>query len=443
MASAKQYWQAYEYAEERSKELAKTPEKARAPMQKELGDGYVAILPAAAAYYVGEANKNFDQDAYGICFVLCRMSEEMIQYARDCLMPLSTETTDWEKRASDSRRDAETRLSSTMLRTVVIGEFTPTTPENQALAAKVNELSTLLLSGGKDVARAAWGVIVEKAGTATKPKPSDYLVQAEVSVFLVADVPPQEMERSILKVHRDIREIPNPDYDKDRNPKAPKTVFSQEVFMYQSLRMQYAKRALLKMAVSCQQQGETANLLSLDTEFTNEDGRLEAVNMSSIEQSLDVPFVGPPRISETSSDLTVDPWPKAIPPRLSSEAEIRNAMMKFAAQSIVDKIVALVDRYPVDALAAEALKQQKLRNKLEAANLWGQCLKYCCSMASSAAEPAQEPPSWTSQKDATLRRMSELSATRWKDSDSSLLAKVTDIWSVAVRSTLEATETEH
>ena len=177
-------------------------------------------------------------------------------------------------------------------------------------------------------------------------------------------------------------------------------------------------------------------LLVLDVDFGEGRTKLEGVQMSGVEEQLDAPFVGPTRISTSRKGLAVDPWPKAVMAMLSSDAEITEAMQKYAANQIADAIVASASSYPVDVLAAEAVRQAKLGNKSESANYWGQCLEYCSQLCGG-----KEDSSWLVQRDRMLSRISDLCRTTWKNCDGAVLRKMPDLWSEAVRSALEAAQT--
>lgn len=431
------YWAAYEYAEQRARETAEmTPERG-AVLKDHLATGYGKILVQGAAYHVNQANKHFARDAYGISLTCCRMAEEMIQFGKDLGIPPSPETTTWEKRCSESMADAQSKIVETVQRRLIIGDFLPRSPEYARLAATVYEKLVSALSGTADSASPlAWGVGVEKADAADRVRPTDYLIECSVPEFLVLNVAPVEIERSIIKVGREIAQIPNPAYDPKNNPNVPRTVFSQEVYHYQNIRVRHAKNARLKLAVTCTQKGRKKPLLTLDTDYGADDNALEGVRLTSIEDRLDVPFIGPARVRESRDVFSLDPWPKATPPNLSSDGEIHAAMEQFAADTIVKSVISLVGAYPVSTLAAEAVRNERLGNKYEAANYWGQCLEYCFRLMpeDSGKNEDAEP---ISRKDRMLAQLLELSADYWSDCDPILLRKMPDLWSLAVRSALE------
>ncbi|TFH17168.1 MAG: hypothetical protein E4H02_03605 [Lentisphaerales bacterium] len=436
-ADKRLFWAAYEYAEQRAREAAELAPERKALLKDHLASSYGKILSQGAAHYVDQANKHFSRDAYGISLTCCRMAEEMIQFGKDLEVPESREITTWEKRCSASMADAQSKIVDTVQRRLVVGAFTPRSPEYSRLAATVYEKLVSSFSGSSDSAsQLAWGVAVEKQDDVDHIRPTDYLVECGVSEFLVIDVAPVEIERAIIKVGRDISQIPNPAYDPKDNSNVPRTIFSQEVYHYQNVRVSHGKNARLKLAVTFTQKGRKKPLLALDKDYSADDNALRGVRLASIEDRLDVPFIGPDRLRDSRDALSLDPWPKATPPNLSSDGEIFAAMEQFAAETIVKSVISLVGSYPVSTLAAEAVRNERLGNNYEAANYWGQCLEYCFKLMSedSGKSKNAEP---ISRKDRMLARLLKLSADYWSDCDPVLLRKMPDLWSLAVRSALE------
>jgi len=433
LSAKKQFWAAHQYAEARLDEIAAVADPRRAATCVAAGDGYSQMLPAAMAELVNQANSHFAQDAYGISLTFCRMAEEMIQFARDRKISIPGDAQTWEKRSKESRKDAQRRIAAVMDRRLLIGGITPVTRENQRLSTKVyDRCSELLSTITTNMTRLAWAISVEKPGE--KARPADYLLECNVPDFMIISQAPVEVERAVVKIGRDIREIPNPQYNAETNKKAPKTLFTQEVYLYQTIRKKHAKKARLQASLASVHAGQKKNILSLDTEFSDLKMKLEGVQMSSIEEQLDVPFMAPPRVSGARKDMVVDPWPKAVAPAVSSDVEIIAAIQTYAMNAIVDATIALASSYPVESLAAEAVRNAKLGNKYEAANSWGQCLEYCSELV--AAEPGGESKdeSWLAQKERMQSWIGELCRTNWKNCDSEVLKKMADLWSEAVRS---------
>ena len=84
-------------------------------------------------------------------------------------------------------------------------------------------------------------------------------------------------------------------------------------------------------------------------------------------------------------------------------------------------------------LAAEAVRNEKIGNKSEAANSWGKCLESCTQGGSG-----KEESSWIVQKERMLAVISDLCKTTWKNSDPEVLKKMPDLWNEATSSALDA-----
>lgn len=431
LAAGKKFWQAHQYADERIREAATMAEHRKTAAVGPLAESYRQMLLPAVRELVNQANSQLERDAYGIALTICRMAEAMVQFARDCQLRIPDDVTTWERRCEESRSDAQKKIAAAVQRRLLVGDFSPLTRENQRLSARVLDRCVELLSESTtNTMRAARCVIVEKLGDA--PRKGDYVIECSVPESTIIDAPPVESERPVVKVGRDIHEIPNPQYGPE-NRGVPKTVFSQEVYCYQSTRRRCAKKVRLQVSLTCTHDNQKKNLLSLNIDFGEGKTTLEGVRMSGLEEQLDPPFLGTPRIAAARRSLPVDPWPKAVPAMLSSDAEIAEAVQKYAADRIVDAIVASESSYPVGVLAAEAVRQAKLGRKSEAANSWGLCLEYCSQLYGG-----KEDSAWTLQRDRMLSRISDLCGTAWKNCDGEVLKKMSDLWSEAVRSAQEA-----
>lgn len=431
LAARKKFWQAHQYADERIKESAAMTEHRRTAAMIPLLESYRQMLVPAVSELVSQSNSQLDRDAYGTALTICRMTEEIVQFCRDRQLRIPDEVATWEKRCGESRSDAQKKIAATTHRRLLIDDFSPLTRENQKLSARVlNRCTELMAASSTNAAGATQYMSVEKL--VDKAQNGDYVIECNVPEFLIVNAPPLEMERSVVKIGRDISEIPNPHYNPETKGSA-KTIFSQEVYCYQSTRRQYAKRARVQINVACTRDNQKKSLLSLEVDFGEGKTKLDGVQMNGGEELLDPPFAGPGRTSPTRKGLTVDPWPKAVSATFSPDAEIGDALQKFAANQIADAIITSAGSYPVDVLAAEAVRQAKLGNKSESANYWGQCLEYC-----SRAGAGKEESSWITQRDRMIGRISDLCKTTWKNCDSEVLKKMPDLWAEAARSATEA-----
>jgi len=428
MSARGQYWQAYEFAAGRLKDADAMKPHEKSAVVEPAAEAYGRMLTNGLAQYVNDANRNFSQDAYGIALVLCRMGEEMAQFAKNRGIRTGGDTAMWIKRCVESRMDTQKRIDAMIQRRILIGNFTPAGRENDKLAAMVLERCRENLAASRTNA-AAWGVTVEKA---EKAKPSDYLIECNVPDLAIVELPPVEAEREIIKVGRDITETPNPFYHPEYNKHTSKTVFSQEVFVFQRMRKKYEIKARLTLSVNCSLNNSQKTILSLNTEFGGGRNALEGVTMAGEAVELSVPFLGTPRMAETRKQLAVDPWPKAEAVRMPSEGEIDRAVQAYAVNAISESVASLAAGYPVNTFAADALKNEAAGNAYDAANCWGQCLEYCFRLAVGDKDPAD----WFAVKAAMARKAAELRAGYWKDCDKDMADRMSDLWKEAVQSVL-------
>ncbi|MEI6808658.1 MAG: hypothetical protein WCN95_08040 [bacterium] len=431
LAAGKKFWQAHQYADERIKEAAAMTEHRRTAAILPLLESYRQMLIPAVSELVSQSNSQLDRDAYGTALTICRMTEEILQFCRDRQLRIPDEVTTWEKRCGESRSDAQKKLGATTHHRLLIEDFSPLTRDNQKLSARVlNRCTELMTASSTNATGSTRHMSVEKLGE--KAQSGDYVIECNVPEFLIISAPPIEIERTVVKIGRDISEIPNPHYNPEVKGSA-KTIFSQEVYCYQSTREQYAKKARVQMNVACTRDNRKKSLLSLEVDFGEGKTKLDGVRMNGGEELLDPPFAGQTRTSPTRKGLTVDPWPKAVSAALSTDAEISDALQKYTANQIAETIVSSAGSYPVDVLAAEAVRQAKLGNRSESANYWGQCLEYCSQVGAG-----KEESSWIIQRDRMLCRIPDLCKTTWKNCDSEVLKKMPDLWTEAVRSATEA-----
>lgn len=436
LSDQKQYWAAYEYATVRGRELATSATHVKTALANQLAVAYGKMLPQGMEYFVGTANDYFASDAFGLACVFCRMAEEMIQYARKQGFVPTAEAQTWELRAGETRRDAQKKLQAAMTRKLIIAEFLPDDPEGQNLGRQTfDDCVRRYEQLGRGEAPVAWGVKVERGSK--EYGPLDYVIEGNLRELSIEDLAPRELSREVIEVGRDITQVPNPKY----KPKSdlPKMVFEQKVFMYQRITQEVTKQARVRVDLAVTHQSQK-KILTIDSTFPNDKTSLPGITLVGTEDRLDIPFIGPPRISASRAALTVDEWPQARAPKLSSESNVKDALREHVRARIRRTLDDLMGTYPVNVLAATASRQQRLGNHLESANAWGQCLEYCYQLTVGyrVSEDRTKVVDWFRNKEEMLKQIAENNSSLWQETDQALRARLANIWDVSVGSALGA-----
>jgi len=433
LSGKSRYWAAYEYsADVVARMPAMAPNLAR-PQKKALVTSYGAIVPRSAAYYVGQANDRYAEDAYGLALVFCRMGQQVAALGGTLGIAPSKELKTWQSRTSESIRDCQARLKERMSRKIIIPNVTPALADLNDLAALVHDSCARMCSGRPaDGKPRVWAVRTEREQPQSQPM--DYLVQLSLPHFSITALPAEETARELVSVGLGVRRVPNPISTVD--PDVPTVIYEQDVLLYQRTGRRHTKEVHIEVEATMAHRRKLLKLVELSERLPNDKLKIPGIVVRGVETYLDTPFMGPPRTSTSAMMLTEDPLPRATAAHLSSDLQIRSAMLSHASGLVVDEIMRVVSAYPLRVLVPNAVQQQGAA--VQSANAYGRCLEYCSQLALAADAAGRRPaPAWPVLKGRMQDRINEMNAGIWKDEPAPRRKILADIWNISVASALK------
>lgn len=436
LSKEKLYWRAYEYLSGRIQATGEKPEARRGARLQSLKGIYLAMLPGGLEHLLGTANDSYDKDRFGLAMTLCFMAEELADYARAAGMGVPRAAEEWLGRIAETKTDTIKKLTVRLSRKLYVLDFLPAvTEEGMSFAHHVRNRCNRSYEAPNDM---VWALSVPKDKELTeksveRESRADYLVNGEIAEITVNTLVPQELDRQVHAVGSDlIRVVPDPLFAIKQSK--TKTVFSQDVYLFQRTRVKSLKEGRIKLAMYYRHaERNNLPLLSAEGRFPSTNAVLPRITLEAEDVYFDSPFLGTPRTSAEQQNLVADPWPTAVRHNLSSDKDIMKAMAEWALDKtmvVMDKMVA---QYPVEDLARPAAVRDAQNDLLGAAEGWGECLLYCHQLAmAGAASAGQDIPGWIGQRDYMLTSIGAWCTGRWKDQPAPALKNMRNLWGVAV-----------
>lgn len=359
MGTAKQYWDAYEFAAEKY-EYSKFAEAYREGLRLSIGRGYLEILDNAIRYYNDLASTAHTKSLDGKAYVYCCMAKEMYDFVPVCgMFYAGDEAKKWYGRITDlEENDIAPTLSARVARRVVIEDFDLDT---EGLSKRFRESCLEKYSLGNDH---AWAleVVVDKVALAQLEagslpvEPDDYVIKwsnVEVDVKVMQDPPSQ---RTAFVKTDDINLVDNP-FRKNKSSEfyKLKQVQAQKVALYSLIDTKLGLNLSCDMKVSCQHRGNEGPLKLPVTEDKVEEYNEaygSGINTTSLlllsNVSEEMKYYSP---DVSKKDIPRDDIPKNRKFVLPEEELIRAGLVQTVITDLFNELEKLVDMYPVELLA--------------------------------------------------------------------------------------------
>jgi hypothetical protein len=411
-----------------------------AAIHQRLREAYERMLPEGMAFYIRNAARAAEgQGANGLSLILCRMAQELRDYAVAQRMQLSPEVETLRSSLSLSMNKAQEGIKAALTRQLVIKDFQKDfqSPgeDGRALAARIYDawLKRYPAEGFADPPAPFW--LVEAKRDAEKTTPIDYVLSGTVSKCYVDTLAPKELSAERIEIGLEPKEIPNPDR---KEAKKTPTVFEQERWIYERRISQHTKDAILRADILLAHDGKTITCATVDQEFDGTRQQLPGIRLSDQETHHQAITFQPKR-SNNRADLQVDKLPPNKSAELSSDREVAAALIDFARDAVLANLQEYVALFPLNNLLREGLRNES--KPVQAAELFGQCLEYCSQLTALDKNlAAKTGGDWIVWRKALAERITELKKQQWRSADPKLTAKADDLWELAVASAIQACE---
>lgn len=432
------FWTGYQATVKQLSFIRELPQTRRMMLHQGLGEAYAMMLPAAMEYYMANANTSYAYDRYGVAFALCQMVLEMAELNAEEQFPFVKESVTWTKRANETTQDVIKKLATHLARQLIVVDFSPQNTEGvEDLAYRLRTALNKKYEKPNDL---VWGLTVPRLrhlSENSEKRQQDYFIYGEVRECSVTALPAEEISNAILPVGRtNITLAPNPLYGLVSGE--PKMVYSQDVYCFHALRLQHRRIAEAKIELTYDfGEAKNAELFNLEASFPNDKIPLNNVQFADEAIVYEQPFIGERRLAKELNQLSPDQWPRSITSKISSDKEIKKAILEYSYGESLKKIDQLVARYPVDVLLKKALSCGKNGQQLEEADYLGQCILYCYKLTDGGLTPDEnKDTSWAFHRKIIQDNIALWSQTRWAEQDEQIKGVLAKLWENSVSNTL-------
>jgi len=400
--------------------------------RSELRKAYEEMLPKSLAYFNRNAQLRASEGRLGLTVVLLCAGQEMLDYHLAHNFSVTTDLQELQRQLTFYLNDSREKLNKVSLnRRILLGEFKSHGDEGTDLSAHIFDrwIEKYSATGPKDGPALFCGVKMEK--TVTDPAELDYVIVGQITALFVDPLPPQELSASDVYIGREPDRLTKDENGKKLN--AP--LYVQDVLIFVKRVIQMSKKATLQATITVTHLGDTSSLKSFTEEFAGSNRPLPGVTFVDNEINFSSPSSKTIRNVDRRALRSVVPLPQNIPANLSTDRDIGQAALDYAADQTIEELQRKVTRFPLEHLVQQALQQQKLGKQDDAADYLGQCLEYCfqLTVADKAATPTTD---WPATRQAIATKVTEMNKTAWNGEDQALKDVVGDIWNQSVRAAL-------
>jgi tetratricopeptide (TPR) repeat protein len=400
--------------------------------RSELRKAYEEMLPKSLAYFNRNAQLRASEGRLGLTLVLLCAGQELLDYHRAQNFSITADLQEQQRQLTFYLNDSREKLNKVSLnRRILLGEFKAHGDEGTDLSAKIFDhwIEKYSTTGPKDGPALFCGVTMEK--TVTEPAELDYVIAGQITALFVDPLPPQELSASDVYIGREPERLTKDENSKKLN----KPLYVQDILIFVKRVIQMSKKATLRATITVSHLGETSSLKSFTEEFAGSNRPLPGVTFVDNETIFSSPSSKTIRNVDQSALRSVEPLPQNIPVNLSTDRDIGQAALDYAADQTIEELQKKVTRFPLEHLVQQALQQQKLGKQDDAADYLGQCLEYCFQL--TVADKAATPPTdWPATRQAIAAKVTEMNKTAWNGENQELKEVVGDIWNQSVRAAL-------
>jgi uncharacterized protein YceK len=396
--------------------------------ERMLAEGMDFYLKNAAAAAEG-------QGANGLSLVLCRMAQELLEYAESQKMTLAPEVEPERAALNASLNNAQKSLKNAMARQLVIRDFQSRGDLGQVLAGQIYDewLKRYAADVPADKPVPFW--MLEVARDTDKTNTYDYILSGSVKQCYADTLPPKELNVERLEIGQEPQAIPNPD------PKLAKknpTIFEQELWIYERRTSEIAKRAVIRADVAVTFDGKVQPCTHIDQEF---DGvKTQLPNNKLVDTTIENRALNfKTKRADYASDLAVKKLPSDRSGELSSDREIEAALINFGRDQVLTNLEVFAALFPLNNLLDNAVRNAS--DPIKASEWYGECVEYCSQLAALDKQLAgRTGRNWIDWRQATAERIASIKQDQWLKADPALKAQVDHLWELAVASAIQAAD---
>lgn len=410
-------------------------------ISQRLRKAYERMLPEGMAFYIHKADSAAEgQGANGLSLVLCRMAQELRDYAKTQQMQFSPEIEGLRTRLNQSLSKAQAALRTDLARQLVVKDFESSHEASQGDAG--HELATQVyhewlkrypVTGFAEPPVPFW--LLEIKRDTEKTNSIDYVLGGTVSKCYADTLAPKELSVKRIEIGFEPQIIPNPDPKQEK--KTP-TIFEQEQWIYERRTSQYVKKAIIRADISVSFGGKTIACATIDQEFDGMNKQLSGIRLADQEIENHA-IISKQKRSQDISELKVDTLPPNKHAELSSDREIEAAMIDYAREAVLTNLEELVTKFPLNNLLQEGLRNDG--KPVQAAEQYGRCLEYCSQLATLDKNlTARTGGNWFVWREAMADRITNLKKAQWRTADPILISKIDNLWEIAVAKAIEAAD---
>ena len=438
------YWDAYQQflADDAVKELDLGAQKHPLPayelsaIHDRIRQAYERMLPEGMEFYLkNAAGAAESQGANGLSLVLCRMTQELLEFAEAKQMKLAPDVEPKRAALSLSLNNAQKALKASLARQLIVKDFVSRGDIGQVLAGQIYDewLNRYQSELPADKAIPFWMLEVKRESEKTNAY--DYLLNGSVKQCYADTLAPKELNVERLEIGQEPQSIPNPD---PKTAKKIPTIYEQELWIYEKRTSQFAKKAIIRADLTVTFGGKLAPCVSINEEF--DDTQKKLPNIKLLDLGVEHRALSfKPRRSVQLADLRVDKLPPNRSAELASDREIEAALINYARDQAITNLEVVAALFPLNNLLQEAVNNAN--DPVKAADWFGECLEYCSQLAALDKKLASRAGgNWLDWRQAAAERIAALKKEQWRNADAALTAKADQLWELSVASAILAAD---
>lgn len=407
-----------------------------AAIHERLRPAYERMLPEGMEFYLKNAAGAAEgQGANGLSLVLCRMTQELLEFAEAQHMKLAPEVEPKRAALKLSLNNAQKALKTGLARQLIVRDFSSRGDIGHELAGQIYDawLQRYPADAPADQPVPFWVLDVKR--DAEKTNAYDYVLNGTVKQCYADPPASKELNVERLEIGQEPHPIPNPD---PKQAKKVPTVFEQELWIYEKRTSQFAKKAIIRADITVAFGGRVAPCANINEEFDDTQKKLPNIKLLDLGVEHRALSFKPKR-SADAADLKVDKLPPNRAAELSSDREIEAALITYARDQVLTNLEVFAAMFPLNNLLQNAVSNAS--DPVKAAEWFGKCLEYCSQLAALDKKlAARTGNNWLDWQQALAERIAALKKEQWRSADPALMAKADQLWELAVASAMQAAD---
>jgi len=411
-----------------------------AAFHQRLREAYERMLPEGMSFYLhNAAHASEGQGANGLALVLCRMTQELLNYAELQHMHLAPEVENLQASLKVSLSKTQEALKTSLSRQLIVKDFQSRDFQSgdigHELATQIYDEWLRRYPADGSAAKPVPFWLVDVKRDAEKTNANDYVLNGSVKQCYADTLTPKELNVERLEVGLEPEMVPNPD---PKQAKKTPMIYEQELWIYERRTSQFAKNAIIRADVTVAFGNKVYPCVSINQEFDDTHGKLPGIKL--LDQGIEHRAINyKPRRSAERADFKVDHLPPNKAAELSSDREIEAALIDYAKDEVLTNLEVFVAMFPLNNLFQDGLRNEG--KPVQAAEGFGRCLEYCSQLA--ALDPklsAKTGDSWLDWRNAVADRIAGFKKEQWRNADPGLTSKVDNLWDLSVAAAIQAAD---